>query len=376
MLDFLETCIYKASTKEKRYIMSGGPTGTDKDLQARFFQLRGSGVSTIVGKPTNVSSDDLAARFLKFNNSRIVAVNVQNPQLKEDGERGEVQGAEDQKTVEELLAELGPEEQWTLNAEEPMDIAKLIAEARKATADTGHEREVEAEVHDTAFPEPDNYADVANELRTEAEGEATNTVTAANSLCTEVLRPNEVDSAINQDESQRTDDEEAEKTLQRILDELTINGGDIGDSSDQLPEQQPQTPRDKRITHSSSLEKADEEADDAPTLELPSTPNDLPSLPSSMPRDSHDADDADGLQLPSVPTSKPTRKSKTISNLPKYTNEDIESWCCICNDDATVHCMGCDGDLYCAKCWREGHTGPDVGYEERRHRWTKYVKPR
>jgi hypothetical protein len=60
----------------------------------------------------------------------------------------------------------------------------------------------------------------------------------------------------------------------------------------------------------------------------------------------------------------------------KYTNEEIETWCIICQDDATVECVGCDGDLYCAKCWKEGHIGPDVGWEERRHEWLKYKKPK
>lgn len=80
------------------------------------------------------------------------------------------------------------------------------------------------------------------------------------------------------------------------------------------------------------------------------------------------------LGLPSAPTFKPADKPvKGI--MKKFADEEVDTWCIICQDDATVKCLGCDGDLYCATCWKEGHMGPDVGYEEKMHKWTKYKKP-
>jgi hypothetical protein len=112
-------------------------------------------------------------------------------------------------------------------------------------------------------------------------------------------------------------------------------------------------------------------------IQLPDTPQGLQKKPRVS--DTDDQDDS-YVELPSVPSTKPSSKGPLLPSVPKsgkpgtgaskgaQSDANVDDWCIICCDDATLRCVGCDGDLYCAKCWKEGHTGPDVGREERSHK--------
>ncbi|KAK1829225.1 Abscission/NoCut checkpoint regulator [Podospora conica] len=127
-------------------------------------------------------------------------------------------------------------------------------------------------------------------------------------------------------------------------------------------------------------------------LGLPAVPSNLPTTEDEPDRKSLDFENdittrlaslrglgsgvnLDPFGLPVAPTFQPADRaaSKKVTG-GGYTDADQRTWCIVCLDDATIRCVGCDDDVFCARCWREMHLGPAAGYDERGHQWVKFVR--
>jgi hypothetical protein len=107
------------------------------------------------------------------------------------------------------------------------------------------------------------------------------------------------------------------------------------------------------------------EESDAEDMSLPQVPSHLPDVTKI------DSEQEPNVTLPSAPSAAPGTKKRTVTKKeakPEYTEEEIDSWCVVCNEDSEVECLGCDGDKYCSRCWEASHKGPDAGWDERSHR--------
>lgn len=372
------------------------PSSVDDDLLARLNALKKSSVSL---DPTYSSSiarspkptDDLASRFARLGSaspssspqpSRTASTNNAVAPGAPSYLEGVAQGVgggtvefneEDEKSLEELLGELnadvGDRKEWDMSQKEQGDVGKLLRDMR------------------TILPELQNNQSqgAKREQQSSHEGKREKLTDWENvefDVGSGSVGPKRDDEDYNSGgeeggDKKQSEEEETDDVIARVMAELEI--------SKKYDPPSPPPPYSDRDPEQSNAEKTTDSADDN-SISLPSAPTTL------KPTDSLDETQAledaftarlaalagpktDSLGLPSAPSFAPSAKPPKIqSSLQQKLDEEIDTWCIICQDDATLKCLGCDGDLYCRNCWMEGHKGESAGLEERRHRAVEFVK--
>lgn len=77
------------------------------------------------------------------------------------------------------------------------------------------------------------------------------------------------------------------------------------------------------------------------------------------------------LEEAKLPNSELSPEEKEyVESIKPDDDTDELPWCAICNEDAIVRCLDCDGDLFCAACFKEIHADDE---EYREHKTKKYV---
>ncbi|ETI25991.1 hypothetical protein G647_02768 [Cladophialophora carrionii CBS 160.54] len=266
---------------------------------------------------------------------------------------------EDEKTVEELLADLGPSDTWDIEKSEEDQVADLLKSAKSILAEATNQ---------------DDEQLVAEEV--DGTGDES-TSKALPAVDVSVFKPEpedddgEISGNVRLDKSKNTLDQEADELLARILDEVKHEPPEAREGNASVSDDDDGPSGDIPVSTSKPTSNA-------PALDLPSRPSKLPDFEPPPELSAQDDDLASrfaGLALPSVPTGvKSTKQPATAKSSLGFTDEEIDTWCIICNDDATLQCIGCDGDLYCTDCWIEGHRGESAGAEERRHKAVQFVK--
>lgn len=287
----------------------------------------------------------------------------------------------DDQTLEELLADLESDQQWldeVAAEEEQQQHLKVTALLKELGDASATEQELGKSRTKTASDDEDNDGGDEGSSGDNDEDD---------------------DDSENEQITRETDD-----TLAQVLDQVEWEKSNEPPSH---PETKSATPRNdtKPTAEDNNESAAAQRSNEDDPLNLPAVPSDLQDQPNAPDFQDDDADfaasitsrmaalkvdtasgpnlpsvptsDLDELGLPAVPTFAPSdRPAPGLIKRVGYTDEDQKTWCIVCLEDGAIKCLDCDGDIYCARCWKEMHVGPTAGYDERGHRWEKFVRPR
>lgn len=390
--------------------MSDGTSGsTDDDLLARLNALKKSSVSFSTNQSSSLASsgpskstDDLAARFARLGSAspsnsqqpfRTTSTSNAGAPIAAPGASSYLEGIaqgvgggnvefneEDEKTLEELLGELngavGDRKGWDVTRQEQQDVGKLLQDMKKILPEVVNSRAQDSK--STAAKGGQGNKEELTDWESIEVNVGSGRVTTGQDNTSDHDEDDD-----NEEGKKKTEDDEADDVIARVMAELEISKK--YDPPSPPPEDDSSDAGDYGSKSQANAIKGNEDTS-GDGFSLPSAPSGLREDDFARTQALEDAFTArlaalasptpqtDSLGMPSAPSFAPQKKPAVSSNLQKRIDDEVETWCIICQDDATLKCIGCDGDLYCQNCWMEGHRGESAGFEERRHKAVLYAK--
>ncbi|KAF1812141.1 hypothetical protein P152DRAFT_458551 [Eremomyces bilateralis CBS 781.70] len=298
------------------------PKDDDENLLKRLNALKQSRVQFSDGPATSTTAD-LTSRFQGL---RASSQTPETPTLDDERDILESHFSAEDDGFEQLLKELDQDASKQIGRTEEDDIKRLLDEAHQ--------------VLDAAKDDIEGSGRLMKDETVQLNDE---------------MQKSQDPSPDDAEESKETEEEETAKVMEQALDHAQLSpkdeqeDGKFGDTDDPGP-----------------LEKSFD-LPAVPTGQLP-----LHDVESEV-QDNDLAARFSSLSLPSAPTFKPGDMAKRKKTT-EPSDEEVGGWCIICMDDGEVCCLGCDKDVYCRKCWFEGHQGEDALFENKSHKWVKFQK--
>ena len=131
------------------------------------------------------------------------------------------------------------------------------------------------------------------------------------------------ETGVGEDEGEDEEEEDEETVLRRLRDELSLE-----------IEKNHQGEKDKSAIESSAASEGTQGDD---TEDIKALMERFQAL-------------GGGLELPAAPMGGLGGESESEAE----GVHEMDTWCCICNEDAEYVCTGCEGDIYCSECLFEG----------------------
>ncbi|KNG46522.1 zinc fyve domain-containing protein [Stemphylium lycopersici] len=374
---------------------------TDDDLLTRLNALKKSSVSldndynaSIAPSSPPNPANDLAARFARLGSaspsgspqpSRTASTNNARAPTAAPGASSYLEGIaqgvggsnvefneEDEKSLEELLGELndavGDRKEWDVSAKDQQDVGKLLKDMRKILPEVVNGR--------TQVQERSRGKGSQNNAEGLTDWESVEINVGGGEVGAKREDPEDEDEDMDEDGKKKTEDDEADDVIARVMAELEISkkydppppqGDDKSDSGDHKMKTQEETTDDGFTLPSAPKDLLEDDFTRTQAIEDDFTARLAALAAPSQPK-------TDSLGLPSAPSFAPRNKPPVSTNLQNKIDEEVDTWCIICQDDATLKCLGCDSDLYCQTCWTEGHRGESAGLEEKSHKAVLYSK--